>query len=148
MVSAARIQELPDANAAESLGRLPGISVVRSGGEADEVVIRGMAPKYNRVLINGVELTSSDPNNQSVNLSMISSNMLAGMEVKKTVTADMDANVIGGVVNLELREAKVEVPGVPQYSFLVQGGYNALSNAYNKLNNYKYVGSIEDQVVQ
>lgn len=112
-VSAARIQELPDANAAESIGRLPGISVLRSGGEANEVVIRGLAPKFNRILINGVELTSSNPDNASIDLSMISSNMLEGMEVKKTVTPDMNADVIGGTVNLELREAKVSPTGKP-----------------------------------
>jgi TonB-dependent receptor len=145
VVSAAKIQELPDANAAESLGRLPGVSVIRSGGEADEVVIRGLAPKFNRIMVNGVELTSSNPNDESVDLSMISSNMLEGMEVKKTVTPDMDADVIGGVVNLELREAKVQQPGVAQFNFLLQGGYNGLSDAYNKLNNYKYVISAEDR---
>ncbi len=145
VVSAARIQELPDANAAEALGRLPGMSVLRSGGEANEVVIRGIAPKYNRILINGVQVTSTNPNDASVDLSMISSNMLEGMEVKKTVTPDMDADVIGGTVNLQLREAHVKTPGVPVFGLLVQGGYNALSDAYNKTNNYKYVGSIEDR---
>lgn len=145
VVSAARIQELPDANAAESLGRLPGLSVLRSGGEADEVVIRGLAPRFNQIMINGVELTSSNPNDRSMDLSMISSNMLESMEVKKTVTPDMDASVIGGVVNLELREARVSTPGVPVIGLLAQGGYNALPNAHNKLNNYKYVGSVEDR---
>ncbi len=145
VVSAARIQELPDANAAESLGRLPGLSVLRGGGEADEVVIRGLAPRFNQIMINGVELTSSNPNDRSMDLSMISSNMLEGMEVKKTVTPDMDASVIGGVVNLELREAQVKSPGVPVIGLLAQGGYNALPDAYNKLNNYKYVGSLEDR---
>ncbi len=145
VVSAARIQELPDANAAESLGRLPGVSVLRTGGEADEVVIRGMAPRFNQVMINGVELAPSDPNQRSMDLSMISSNMLKGMEVKKTVTPDMDASVLGGVVNLELREAHVNSPGVPVIGLLAQGGYNALPNAYNKLNNYKYDASVEDR---
>ena len=144
-VSAARIQELPDANAAESIGRLPGISVLRSGGEANEVVIRGLAPKFNRILINGVQLTSSNPDNASIDLSMISSNMLEGMEVRKTVTPDMDADVLGGTVNLELRKAQVNKEGSPIFGILVQGGYNALSNAYNKFNNYKYVGSVEDR---
>ncbi len=145
VVSAARIQELPDANAAESLGRLPGISVLRTGGEADQVVIRGMAPRFNQVMINGVELPSTSADSRSMDISMISSNMLEGMEVKKTVTPDMDASVIGGVVNLELREAHVVTPGVPVVGLLVQGGYNALPDAYNKLNNYKYVGSVEDR---
>ncbi len=145
VVSAARIQELPDANAAESLGRLPGVSVLRSGGEADQVVIRGMAPKFNEIEINGVRVNSSNQNNSSVDLSMISSNMLEGMEVKKTVTPDMDADVIGGVVNLELREAHVVKPGVPEFNLTAQGGYNGLADATNKFNNYKYVASAEDR---
>lgn len=145
VVSAARIQELPDANAAEALGRLPGISVLRNGGEADQVVIRGLAPKYNRIMINGVELPSSSPSDETVDLSMISSNALGGMEVSETVTPDMDANVIGGTVDLQLREAQVKYPGVPVFGLLIQGGYNGLSDAYNKLNNYKYVASAEDR---
>ncbi len=145
VVSAAKIQELPDANVAESVGRLPGIAVLRSGGEGNEVVIRGLAPKYNQILVNGVQLSSSSPFDRSTDLSMISSNMLEGIEVSKSVLPDMDANVIGGVVNFELREAKVKEEGKPQYNLLFQGGYNGLSNAYNKLNNYKYIGSVEDR---
>ena len=145
VVSAAKIQALPDANAAESLGRLPGISVLRSGGEGNKVVIRGLQPKYNRIMIDGIQMSSSDPNNRSTDLSMISSNMLEGIQVSKTVTPDMDADVLGGTVNFELREAKVKEPGVPQFGFLVQGGYNNLSDAYNKFNNYKYVASAENR---
>lgn len=145
VVSAAKIQELPDANAAESVGRLPGISVLRSGGEGYAVVIRGLQPKYNRIMIDGIQMSSSDPNNRSTDLSMISSNMLEGIQVSKTVTPDMDADVIGGTVNFELREARVKQSGVPQFGLLVQGSYNNLSNAYNKFNNYKYVGSAEDR---
>ena len=146
VVSSARIQELPDANAAESVGRLPGISVLRSGGEGDQVVIRGLAPKFNEITINGVQMSSSDPNNRSADLSMISSNMLEGIQVTKTVTPDLDANVIGGVVNFELREAKVKEPGVPQFSILAQGAYNGLPDTYNKFNNYKFVGTVEDRL--
>jgi TonB-dependent receptor len=145
VVSAAKIQELPDANAAESVGRLPGISVLRNGGEGTEVVIRGLQPKYNQILIDGVQMSSSNPDDRSTDLSMISSNMLEGIQVSKTVTPDMDANVIGGTVNFELREAKVKAPGVPNFGLLVQGGYNGLSDAYNKFNNYKYIGSAEDR---
>lgn len=145
VVSAARIQELPDANAAESVGRLPGVSVLRSGGEADQVVIRGLAPQYNEIEINGVQMASSDPNNRSTDLSMISSNMLEGIQVTKTVTPDMDANVIGGVVNFSLPEARVDKPGVPKFEFLAQGAYNGLSGVYDKFRNYKYVASGENR---
>lgn len=145
VVSAARIQELPDANAAESVGRLPGVSVLRSGGEAYAVVIRGLQPKYNQVTIDGVKMGSSSSSSDYTDLSMISSNMLGGIEVYKTISPDMNADVIGGVVNFEMREAQVKKPGVPEISLVGQGGYNALSDAYNKFNNYKYVGTFQDR---
>jgi TonB-dependent receptor len=142
VVSSARIQELPDANAAESIARLPGISIQREGGEGDKIVIRGLQPKYNAIAIDGVRMASSDPNDRSTDMSMISSNMLEGIEVSKTVTPDQDADVLGGTVNFKLREAKNEQEGLG-VELLAQGGYNGLSNAPNKFNNYKYVGSVE-----
>jgi TonB-dependent receptor len=145
VVSSARIQELPDANAAESIGRLPGVAVLRSGGEGNEIVIRGLAPKYNDVNINGIRIASSDPDDRSADLSMISSNMLEGIEVSKSVTADMDADVIGGTVNFRLKEARESETGAPAMDLLIQGGYNGLSNAYHKYNNYKIVGSVESR---
>ncbi len=145
-VSAAKIRQLPDENAAESVGRLPGVFVLRSGGEGYAVVIRGMAPQYNEVTINGIKMGSSNAGNRSTNLSMLSSNMLQGIQVFKTVTPAMDANVIGGVVNFNMREAHVKTPGVPEYGLTVQGGYNNLPDAYNRFNNYKYVGSVEDRL--
>ncbi len=145
VVSAAKIQELPDANAAESVGRLPGISVLRSGGEGNAVVIRGLQPKYNKILIDGVQMSSSNPQDRGSDLSTISSNMLEGIQVSKSMTADMDADVIGGTVNFNLKEAKANTGYIPLFNFLVQGSYNNLSNVYNKFNNYKYVISIENR---
>ena len=145
VVSAAKIQELPDQNAAESVGRLPGISVLRNGGEGTEVVIRGMAPKFNQISVDGIQMSSSNPNDRSTDLSGISSNMLEGIKVYKNVTADMDANVIGGTVEFDLREARTGESDVPHFSGLGQGGYRGLSDAYNKFNNYKYVGSAEER---
>ena len=103
VVSAARIQELPDANAAESLGRLPGIYLLRSGGEGYAVAIRGLQPKYNLVMMDGVPMPPTSASNRMVNMSMISSGMLSGIEVFKTVTPDMDATVLGGTVNFQMR---------------------------------------------
>jgi TonB-dependent receptor len=145
VVSAAKIQELPDANAAESVGRLPGVTVLRTGGEGDAVVIRGLEPKFNKILIDGVQMSSSDPNDRSTDLSTISSSMLDGIEVSKTVTADMDADVLGGTVNFTLREAKASGSDIPLIDALVQGGYNNLPDATNKYNNYKFVLSGENR---
>jgi TonB-dependent receptor len=142
IVSAARIQQLPDVNAAESVGRLPGVSVTRSGGEATGVVIRGLEPKYGQILIDGVEMAGTSSTDRSTDLSMISSNMLSGIEVYKTLTPDMDAAVLGGVVNFTVREAEKSATGAPRFGFLAQGGYNDLVSRYN---NYKFAVSVEDR---
>ena len=153
VVSLARIQELPDANAAESVARLPGVSIIREGGEGAQVVIRGLSPQYNQVTIDGIQLpgnvVSNDPNSQSsmvgdrgTNLSMISSSMLGGIEVIKAITPDMDAAVLGGVVNFGLRKAVKSKFSIPTFEVLAQGGYNALKDTRN---DYLVVGSYEQR---
>jgi TonB-dependent receptor len=142
VVSSAKIQALPDANAAESVGRLPGVYLVRTGGEGAEVAIRGLEPKYNEIMIDGVRMAATDIDDRGTDLSMISSNILSGIEVYKTVTPDMDAAVLGGVVNFQLREAKKTASGAPKINLSMQGGYDNLQNKYN---DYKFSGSIEDR---
>ncbi len=154
VVSLARIQELPDANAAESVSRLPGVSIIREGGEGAKVVIRGLSPQYNQVTIDGIQLpgnvVSNDPNSQTTlagdratNLSMISSSMLGGIEVIKAITPDMDAAVIGGVVNFGLRKATKDNSNRPAFEVLSQGRYNALKTTYD---NFMFVGSYEQRL--
>ncbi len=138
VVSRDRIQELPDNNAAESIGRLPGIAIQRSGGEANRVAIRGLSPKYNTVTVNGVRLPSTDGDDRSVDLSLVSSNILDGIEVRKAVTPDMDADVVGGSIDLRLRNA----PSGFLVDLLAQGGYTGLQDDYG---NYKFVGTLSNR---
>jgi len=145
VVSSAQIQEYPDANAAESIRRLPGVAITRVGGEGSQVVIRGLAPKHNAITIDGVRMASSNASDRSIDLSMISSTMLAGIEVSKTITADQDADVLGGIVNFKIKEAKGGKKGIG-FNLLAQGGYTGLSNAYHKYNNYKFVPSLEGRL--
>jgi len=122
VVSAERIMALPDANAAESVGRLPGISIRRSGGEGNRVVIRGLAPTYNSITIAGERIPATDLDDRSVDLNMISPEILAGIEVTKALTADQDADAFGGTVNFKLADA---AGGGFRYNFRFQEGYNA-----------------------
>ncbi len=127
IISSDRIQELPDANAVETVARVPGISIRREGGEGNKVIIRGLSPKYNNVTVNGVKLASTDNDNRSTDLSMISQYMLDGIEVTKAGTPDQDADVLGGTVNFLLKRAKPGFHG----NFLTQGMHNSLRNTYN-----------------
>jgi len=128
IVSSERIMEVPDANAAESIGRLPGVSVIRSGGEASQVVIRGLAPGYNNITIGGEKIPATSLDNRSVDLNMISPTMLAAIEVTKALTPDMDADAFGGTVNLKLND----VPDGFKYNVRLLGGYNNQRSDWNQ----------------
>lgn len=138
IVSEARIKELPDVNAAESIGRLPGVSIQRSGGEANKIEIRGLSPKYNAVTVNGIRLPATGGDDRSVDLSLISSNILDGITLKKANTPDMDADALGGTVDLRLKEATDQL----QVNISAQGGYNKLQNYYG---NYNLSGSFSNR---
>jgi len=124
VVSKDRIQELPDNNAAESISRLPGISMERDAGEGTKVIIRGLAPAYNSITVNGQKIPATDPQNRSVDLSMISSDNLAGIEVVKALTADQDGDAVGGTVNFALKKAEAGFHAEAR----ALGGYNDLND--------------------
>ena len=131
IVSSQQIQSLPEANAAEAVGRLPGVSLQRAGGEGSKVVIRGLSSDYTKVQIDGVSMSSTSGSDRSVDLSMISQYMLSGIELTKSISADQEASATGGIVNFRIKEA----PSEPSLNVLAQGGYNGLSDSYG---NYKF----------
>ncbi len=125
VVSEEKIKELPDANAAEAIGRLPGISLVRSGGEATKIVLRGLSSKYSNITIDGVKIPATDATTRDVDLSTISQGSLAGIELFKTLTSDQDADAIAGAVNLVTKKA----PSQRNIVLDVKGDYNRLMNS-------------------
>ena len=133
VVSSDRIQELPDQNAAESIARLPGISVQRDAGEGQKIVVRGLSPRFNSVTVNGERIPSTDPQDRSVDLSMISPDVLAGIEVFKALTPDKDGDAIGGTVNLVIRRAPKGLRG----SARLQTGYGSHQESFGQ-----YKGSL------
>lgn len=140
IVSEEKLKELPDVNAAEAIGRLPGIAIQRSAGEGQKVIIRGMEPRFSSITINGVRVPSNDANDKSVDLSMISSETLAGIEVYKSPTPDMDAEAIGGTVNLMLKKA----PEKPGFDLKAEGAYNVMKNDWR---NYKSSFNLNKRVM-
>jgi len=127
VVSSKQIQQLPESNAAEAVGRLPGVSLERSGGEGNKVVIRGMAPKYSLIQIDGVTMAATGQEDRSTDLSMISPYMLEGIELTKSIMANQEATATGGIVNFRIRKA----PEGPRFNVIAQGGYNNLRGTYN-----------------
>ncbi|MGA9408320.1 MAG: TonB-dependent receptor [Bacteroidota bacterium] len=138
VVSAEKMKELPDANIAESIGRLPGISVQRNAGEADAVTIRGMAAQFNEVTIEGIPMSSTNYTDRGIDLSLLGDDLVKGVEVSKTLRPDMDADALGGTVNLTLKTAQ---PGF-HYDIWGNGGYTKIRSSYD---NYKFAGSVGDR---
>jgi TonB-dependent receptor len=152
VVSSEKMHELPDATIAESIGRLPGVTLNRQNGEANQVIIRGMSPQFNNVTIEGVPMVStsgglaathdnsgsSNYADRSIDLSVMSDDLIDGVELSKSLMPNMDANSIGGTVNLTLKEAPTGFHSELQ----VNGGYNDLTT---KWKNYKAIGRISDR---
>ncbi|MBI1339045.1 TonB-dependent receptor [bacterium] len=95
--------QLPDKNVGESLNRLPGVTMLVEKGEGRYVQIRGVAANLNNVTINGVQLGSPEVElgGRQAPLDIISGGVLSRVQVVKTPTPDMDAQGIGGTVNVE-----------------------------------------------
>ena len=85
VISQEKLQELPDQNAAEAVGRLAGVPVYRDAGEGQRISIWGISLGFNSITINGERLPSTDESERSVDLSMISPDMLAGIELFRSL---------------------------------------------------------------
>jgi len=133
VLSEERIQELPDANAAEAIGRLPGVSIQRSGGEANKVVMRGMSDKFSTVTVDGIRMAPTDADSRGLDLSTISQGSLAGIELYKALTPDKDADAIAGSVNLVTKKA----PSTRLLRFDAKGAYSKLNKTIKQ---YDFAG--------
>ncbi len=103
-----QIRSLPDANAAEALQRLPGIQMESDSGAGRFVNIRGMDADLNGTTYDGVRLMANNPASpqggaRAVALDAFPGGILGGLEVIKTLTPDIDAEGLGGVVNIQPR---------------------------------------------
>ncbi|GAA0284275.1 TonB-dependent receptor [Alteraurantiacibacter aestuarii] len=99
------IGQFPDQNVAESIRRLPGVNVLNDQGEGRFVSIRGLDPELNSSSINGVRLPAPESDVRSVALDVISSDIIESIEIKKSLTPDMDGDSIGGSIEINTTSA-------------------------------------------
>ena len=105
MVSADQIGRFPDSNVGDVLKRISGITMQNDQGEARNIVMRGLAPHLNSVTLNGGRIPSAEGDNRNVQMDLIPSDMISMIEVNKTLLPDMEADAIGGSVNLVTKTA-------------------------------------------
>jgi len=128
-VSADDIGSLPDINASEAAARLPGISVQRDQGEGRYVTVRGLGADLNAVTINGALVPAPENGRRGVSLDVLPTGMVRSLEVTKTLTPDMDANSLGGTV--EVKTISAFDSRTPVLNFNLADGYNTLAKAHS-----------------
>lgn len=101
VVHADGVGQLPDDNAAEALQRIPGLSVERDQGEGRFVSVRGIAPDLNSVTINGTLVPAPEGDRRAVALDVLPAELVQSLSVVKSLTPDMDANSLGGTIEVE-----------------------------------------------
>lgn len=104
VVSADALGQIREGNIGDALVRLPGMSVETRAGVQRTATIRGLAPQYNTVTVDGIRMTNVD-GNRDIALDSFPANLLARVDVIKAPTPDMTADAIGGTVDLITRSA-------------------------------------------
>jgi TonB-dependent receptor len=122
------ITSLPNTNIADAVGRVPSVSLERDEGEGKYVQIRGTEPRLSSVTVNGVNLPSPEGAVRNIKLDAVPADLVERIEVFKTLSADQDADGIGGTVNLVTRTAGER----PFYALGGTGGYNPIQNGYGR----------------
>jgi TonB-dependent receptor len=100
VVASDQIGRFPDANAPEAVQRLPGVTLSRDQGEGRYVLIRGGSAANTQVSFNGVQIPSPEGDDRQIALDAVPVDILESIEVSKTILPDMDADAIGGAVDL------------------------------------------------
>ncbi|HTI11634.1 MAG TPA: TonB-dependent receptor [Puia sp.] len=123
VISARAMERSPDINAANVLQRMSGLTIQRNGG-GDEAypIIRGLDPRYNNTLINGIKITSPDDKSRYVPLNIVPSDLLGSIEVHKSLLPEMEGDAIGGSVNMVMKDA----PEKEVFKVLGSLGYNKI----------------------
>ncbi|MCE7043327.1 TonB-dependent receptor [Dyadobacter sp. CY312] len=122
IISSDQVGRFPDSNIGDALKRVPGITMQNDQGEARNIIVRGLAPELNSVTMNGDRIPSAEGDNRRVQMDLIPSDMISTIEVNKTLTPDMDADAIGGSVNLVTRAA----PNGQRLSATLSSGFNPI----------------------
>ena len=116
------VTSLPNANIADAVARLPGVTLERDEGEGKYVQIRGTAPTLSNLTIDNIIVPSPEGSVRQVKLDTVPAGLIESVQINKTLQANMDADAIGGSVNLVTKMAR-ELPTV---SIFGTGGFTPI----------------------
>ena len=134
-ISAEDIGKMPAENIAEALQRVPGVAISRERGEGLFITVRGLGPEFNSTLVNGRTVAvnefvaSGGQTGRNFRFDVFSSELVSGITVVKTPTADMDEGSIGGIVNV--KTARPLDMSENRFTTSVSGSYSDLAESWD-----------------
>lgn len=137
------IGQFPDQNAAESLRRVAGINVLNDQGEGRFVAVRGLSPDLNAASINGVRVPAPEADVRSVALDVIPAELIESIEIKKSLTPDMDADTIGA--SIEINTTSAFDRNEPFLSFSGEGSFNDLNSEWSPKGSMDFATTLNDR---
>ena len=123
------IGQFPDQNVAEAVRRAPGINVLNDQGEGRFIAVRGLDPGLNAASINGVRVPAPEADVRSVALDVIPAELIESIEIKKSLTPDMDADTLGASIEINTTSAFDRRKSYT--SLTAEGSYNDLSEEWS-----------------
>ncbi|QWP76967.1 TonB-dependent receptor [Lysobacter sp. K5869] len=136
-VSAEDVGKFPDQNVADSLQRIAGVSVDRSGGEARYITVRGFGPEFNTVLLNGRTMATENAGRE-FSFDVLPSELISTAEVFKTSQANLSEGGIGATVNIKTRRP------LDDKGFHIAGSVSAVDDSMSGKTKPKISGLISD----
>jgi TonB-dependent receptor len=138
IISADAIGRFPDPNIAEALQRAPGVGIERDQGEGRYINIRGAPSEFSAISVDGIQIPSVDPTTRAVDLDTLPSDIVANLEVTKSLLPYQDADSIAGAVNITTRSA------FDRKGFALTGMAGASYNQFGKGSDYRGSGAVSD----
>lgn len=128
------IGKMPDLNVAEAIQRVPGVTIVREGGEGRQLSLRGLGAEFTQVTLNGMEVPASTGGldssgainrGRAFDFNVFPAELFSRIDINKSLVASIEEGGVGGAIQLYTAGA-LDAIG-PQASIMVQAGYNDLS---------------------
>ncbi len=138
------IGQFPDQNVAEALRRAPGINVLNDQGEGRFVSVRGLDPNLNSASINGNRVLATGGDERAVALDVIPSELIESIEIKKSLTPDLDADTIGGSIEINTTSAFDRKKDL--FSVSYEGSYNDLNEKTSPKGSIDFIKLIGDNL--
>lgn len=136
-VSAEDVGKFPDQNVADSLQRIAGVSVDRSGGESRYITVRGFGPEFNTVLLNGRTMATEN-SGREFSFDVLPSELISTAEVFKTSQANLSEGGIGATVNIKTRRP------LDDKGFHIAGSVSAVDDSMSGETKPKFSGLISN----